>query len=125
MDSFAGRVFIEGDELVANGYDSYLTKQEQREIVNNIISTYRKHNIAENFNGYLKGLAFAVEDALNAKVISKSENLKSWNQFPRKTAYFTGQNPMKTGKFRNIHQVFPVAARKTRRNRRSSRKSRR
>jgi hypothetical protein len=124
MENNVGRVYVDGDEIVAKGYDKYFTNQELNMIVSNIISNYPKYQPGDNFNNYMWGIAYAAEDALNARVVSKGENLKSWNQFPRKTAYFTGQNPMKTGRFKNIHQVFPVA-RKTRKARKSSRKSRR
>jgi hypothetical protein len=152
MDDFAGRVYVEGEELVLRGYDDYLTKKQQGEILNNIIAYYPKHQRGENFGLYLQGVAHALEATLNARVMTIIEkrqtaklNKESWNQFPRQRANFTTINPMRFQEILNRekpgkttlynmalahqnkakHMVFPVAARKTRRNRRSSRKSRR
>jgi hypothetical protein len=151
MDDFAGRVYVEGEELVLRGYDDYLTKKQQGEILNNIIAYYPKHQRGENFGVYLQGVAHALEATLNTRVMTIIEkrqtaklNKESWNQFPRQRTSFGAVNPMRfqevfnrenPGKSilynkNNInryakHTVFPVAARKTRRNRRTSRKSRR
>ena len=146
-----GRVTIENGEMVIRGYDSYFTKEEETNIMMNVINNYPKHQIGDGFHDYLEGLRSTIQSALDSRALSKNENRRSWNQFSHKSGNFSGYNPMHLLKMRNSlrngtfkqhhplerqnlshaiyqarHQVFPVAARKTRKNRRkSSRKSRR
>jgi len=149
MNAFDGRVTIENEEIVLRGYDAYLTKQEQHDIMMNVISNYPQHQTDEDFRNYLQGLTHAIENALKSRVLSKYENMISWHQFPHQDTTFVGNNPMALIRNRNFavkgkhaplnrewlsrkigiarRQVFPVAGRKTRhrKNRRTSRKSRR